>query len=285
MEIVTQLFDWFWDPANAVIRWIIIGVLVLVLLFIVISVVAKFAPLAHHKDHPVDTREANLLALGFQQILNSGELWNDPAASTLSESQKRELARMWGLSSARDVVDNVERLTTERRRRALWQQLVALRARAAEANGGRRPSERQWIAAIKEAGGTGKGEERDFVRAVMYYENEFGKKLFPANEPVVSFDGYALGQAVAVPVWGVGMGLISQADSMRLIEHVNGIARSEFESWAAFGRSYALGRVMHWSDGTMDEKQARRGADAVTAMQHALDGKRRGPWGLLPWRI
>ncbi|KKI16722.1 MULTISPECIES: DUF1266 domain-containing protein [unclassified Leucobacter] len=285
MEIVTQFFDWFWDPANAVIRWIIIGVLVVALLFVLLWAYGKFAPLAHHKDFPVDTREANLLALGFQQILNSGELWNDPTASTLTAKQKQELARMWGLNSTQDVVENVERLTTQRRRRELWQQLLALRARAAQANGGRRPSERQWIAAIKEAGGTGKGEERDFVRAVNYYEKELGKKMFPANEPVVSLDGYALGQAAAVPVWGVGMGLISRADSMKLVEYVNGLARTEFDSWAAFGRSYALGRVMHWSDGTMDEKQASRGGDAVAAMQHALDGKRRGPWGLLPWRI
>lgn len=285
MEIVNDFITWFTATENRLIMWIIIGAVGIVLLIVIGAIIGHFMPLSAHKEFPVDTREANLLALGFQQITHSNNYWNDPTASTLDDDDKQRLREMWGLHSTQDVLDNVERLATQRRRRELWQQLLALRAEAAKANSGKRPSQRQWIAAIKQAGGTGKGEERDFVGAVHYYEKEIDKKLFPASEPVVSFDGYAFGQAVAVCTWAVGMGLISRADSMKLIEQVNEMARPEFDSWAAFGRSYVLGRAMHWSDGTMDEKQVKQAGQSSTAVSIALDGKRRGPWGLLPWRI
>lgn len=138
---------------------------------------------------------------------------------------------------------------------------------------------------MKQAGGTGKGEERDFVQAVEYYEKELGKKHFPSTETVVSFDAYALGQAVAVCTWGVSLGLISREESLKLIEALDSLAREEFDSWAAFGRSYALGRAMHWSDGTSDEKRASQSLESIHSMENALDGKRLGPWGLLPWQL
>lgn len=285
MESITSVFDWFLAPENRLIMWIALGFLGIIVLFLVLKVFARFSKLAYNKDFPVDTREANLLALGFQQITNAQNYWNDPTASLSSTSSLHKLRDMWGLNSANDVYENVERLFMQRRRRELWQQLLALRAQAAQANGGKKPSSRQWLAAIKESGGTGKGEELEFVRAVEYYEKAFGKKHFPAHEPVLSFDAYALGQAVAVCTWGVGLGLISREDSMRMIEEINRVARQEFDSWAAFGRSYVLGRAMHWSEGSADEDHAKQCREAVVAMEIALDAKQRGPWGLLPWRL
>lgn len=285
MEIIDELVNWFTAPSNRIFLWIVIGIVGVIVLLWVLSLFAKFAKLSFHKEFSVDNREANLLALGFQQITNSNNYWNDPTASFNGASERKNLQEMWGLYSAQDVYDNVERLTTERRRRELWQQLLALRAEAAKTQGGNRPSARQWLAAIKDAGGTGKGEERDFVGAVHYYEKEINKKLFPADEPVVSFDAYALGQAVAVCTWSVGLGLITREESLSMIEKINGIARDEFDSWAAFGRSYVLGRAMHWSEGTMDEQRAKQAGEAASAAITALDGKRRGPWGILPWKI
>lgn len=285
MESITSVFDWFLAPENRLIMWIALGFLGIIVLFLVLKFFARFSKLAYNKDFPIDTREANLLALGFQQITNAQNYWNDPTASLSSTSSLHKLRDMWGLNSANDVYENVERLFMQRRRRELWQQLLALRAQAAQANGGKKPSSRQWLVAIKESGGTGKGEELEFVRAVEYYEKAFGKKHFPAHEPVLSFDAYALGQAVAVCTWGVGLGLISREDSMRMIEEINRVARQEFDSWAAFGRSYALGRAMHWSEGRADEDHAKQCREAVVAMEIALDAKQRGPWGLLPWRL
>ncbi|WP_449282352.1 DUF1266 domain-containing protein [Leucobacter sp.] len=285
MELLKDALDWLLLPENKLFFWLAVGVAVVLLLFVLLAVFAKFAKQGYHKGFPTDSREANLLALGFQQITNSGNYWNDPTASNNGEGEEGTLREMWGLNSTQDVIDTVERLVVQRRRREVWQQLLEIRAAAARENDGRKPSTRQWLAAIKQAGGTGKGEERDFVGAVAYYEKELGKKHYPAGEPVVSLDAYAFGQAVAVCTWAVGMGLISQTDAMRLIGQVNEIARPEFDSWAAFGRSYALGRAMHWSDGVADEKRARQSGEAISAMESALDGKRRGPWGLLPWQL
>ncbi|MCI7670949.1 DUF1266 domain-containing protein [Schaalia hyovaginalis] len=285
MEALTSMLGWFFAPENRLIMWIVLGLLGLVVVYFLLTFFARFSKLAHNKAFTTEGREANLLALGFQQITNSLCYWNDPTASLLSSKACAELREMWGLNSIDDVHENVERLLVGRRRRESWQRLLALRAQAAAANGGLKPSSRQWLATIKESGGTGEGAERDFVNAVEFYENAFGKKHFPADEPVFSFDAYALGQAVAVCVWSVKLGLISREASMRMIEEVNRAARTEFDSWSAFGRSYALGRAMHWSDGAADEKRASESREAVTAMEIALDGKKGGPWGLLDWRL
>ncbi|GEM_PF-5746268 len=108
-------------------------------------------------------------------------------------------------------------------------------------------------------------------------------KAFPTDTREANL--LALGQAVAVAVWGVGLGLITREESARLIEQVNELARAEFDSWASFGRSFALGRVMHWSDGVASERRATWGKDAAFSLCTALDPKQRGPWGLLPWKV
>lgn len=285
MNTSTNLLAWFLAPENRLVLWVALGILAIIVLYILLKLAAKFSKLAHHKGFPTEGREANLLALGFQQLTNSMCYWNDPTGSLLGEKALATLRDMWGLNSTEDVHENIERLLQGRRRRELWQNLLALRARAAEANGGKRPSKRQWLAAIREAGGTGAGDESDFVEAVEFYEKQFGKKHFPAEEPVCNFDAYALGQAVAVCVWSVRLGLISREESMRMIEEINRAARSEFNSWSAFGRSYVLGRAMHWSDGTASEERASQSRESLIAMETALDGAHGGPWGLLDWRL
>lgn len=129
MESITSVFDWFLAPENRLIMWITLGILGIIVLFLVLKFFARFSKLAYNKDFPVDTREANLLALGFQQITNAQNYWNDPTASLSSTSSLHKLRDMWGLNSSNDVYENVERLFMQRRRRELWQQLLTLRAK------------------------------------------------------------------------------------------------------------------------------------------------------------
>lgn len=278
----------------AIENWILLAAIVggIILLFVILAIVAGNMNLSFHKDFPTDGPEANRLALGLPQLLNSGQYWNDPTASMVasSKSQRKMLQDMWGLHSEQDVLDNIERLVTVRRRRDLWQQLLEIRGKAAAANGGGRPTPKQWLAAIQGAGGSGKGEERDFVNAVHYYEDEFAKitdkTMFGKNAPVITnFDGYSFGQAVAVATWGVGMGFITRERSAEIIRQINDIARPEFASWADFGRSYAIGKVMHWSEGRMDEKAASKFDDGARSMETALEAKNLGPWASLPWQL
>lgn len=121
IESITAALNWFLAPENRLIMWIAIGV----------KLFATFSKLAYNKDFPVDTREANLLALGFQQITNSQNYWNDPTASLSSPNRLAKLRDMWGLNSPDDVCENVERLLTQRRQREFSQQLPALVPRGA----------------------------------------------------------------------------------------------------------------------------------------------------------
>ncbi|MCW2289062.1 uncharacterized protein DUF1266 [Leucobacter luti] len=241
-----------------------------------------------HTDFPVGTRDANLLALGLQQLSRSAQPWNDPTAAAMSEEQATAIREWWGFHSRADLAQVVTWLSTQRRRREHWQQLLALRDRAALANGGQRPCTAEWLSLIAQSGGTGLGDELDFVRSVTYFERSFGhadSTLYPAQATVTSFDGYALGQAAAIPIWGVGLGLISPDEALELVEQVNEIARTEFGSWQQFGRSYALGRAMHWSDGAAAAHHVHFAAEAVSSMESALDPARGGPWATLPWWV
>lgn len=245
----------------------------------------RFERLPRHQDYPTDSREVNLLALGLQHIAGLGAPWNDPTASMLTAVEKQYLRQRWPLRSTADALLTVQDLVNERRRRPLWQRLLALRDEAAHANDGRRPSEQQWLRAIGRAEGTDESEAPGFVRAVHASEAAIGPDLFPPDEPVVSLDAYALGQAAAVSVWAVGLGLLSRTDSLRLLEQINAAARSEFDSWAAFGRSSVLGLAMHSGDGVVDEPGLHATGAAAAVVRAALDGASRGPWAVLPWRI
>lgn len=74
MESITSVFDWFLAPENRFIMWIALGFLGIIVLFLVLKVFARFSKLAYNKDFPVDTREANLLALGFRADHECSEL-------------------------------------------------------------------------------------------------------------------------------------------------------------------------------------------------------------------
>ncbi|WP_053383702.1 DUF1266 domain-containing protein [Leucobacter celer] len=238
-----------------------------------------------HTEHPVDSREANLLALGIQQLVAAGSPWNDPTASTLSEAEQQRVREDWRLHTTADLLIAAYDLVNHRHRRPQWRHLLELRVDAGRATrGAARSSARLWDRALERAGIDG-NDARSFVRAVLAYEDGVGEHAFPPDEPVVSLDAYPLGQAVAVSVWGVGLGLLSQTESLRLIGYVNAIARHEFDSWEAFGRSYALGSAMVPNDGAFSRRGLRRAVAAAGIMSDALDATLDGPWAVLPWRI
>lgn len=238
-----------------------------------------------HAGYPIDSREANLLALGVQPLVPAGSRWNDPSASTLSDEEQQRLRDDWRLRTTADVLIAAHGLVNDRLRRPQWRRMLELRIDAGRATrGASRSSARLWDRAIERAGIDG-NDARGFVRAVLAYEDGVGAHAFPPDEPVVSLDAYPLGQAVAVSVWGVGLELLSRADSLRLIGHVNEIARHEFGSWEAFGRSFALGSAMVSSDGVFSRRGLRRAAAAAEIMSAALDATLDGPWAVLPWRI
>lgn len=280
VDVIDQLNAWISQPSNSIFLWVVIGIVAVIVLF---GLIAKFSRLSYHRDFSTDTEEANAIALGFQQLTQSANYWNDPTASLNGAREIASIQEKWGMYRAADLHDSIERLVTERRRREPWQRLLALRAEAARENGGAAPSARQWTAVVRREGGTVTGEEAEFISAVHAYEKIVDKRVSGATGPILSLDGYALGQAAALPAWAVSMELISEAEARVLIARVNEIARPEFASWTEFGRSYALGRAMHWSDGRRSEEIAGQAEESATAMATALDGKRRGPWGLLPW--
>lgn len=284
-SIIDQAIGWVMD--NWILLAIIVGVIVLI--FVVLALLP--AGKAHQSDDfPADSREANDLALGFIQLQNPMIDWNDPTATEIasSKSSQKALAKQWGLNTRDDWAENVQRLIGNRRRRTLWQELLGIRAGLA-ARLGRVPTSKEWLTAIREAGGSGKGDERKFVTGLMHYENKARKSakkggLFEAGDLVTSLDGYALGQAVAVCVWSVGMGLITREESAQAIREINAIARAEFDSWAAFGRSYVLGRTMHWSDAEVEDEFETKQTFEMVAFARAMNGDRNGPWGNLAWK-
>lgn len=273
-----------WATENWVIFAIIGGVVVLV---VVVLFLIPNAKVDSHADFATDSDEANDLAIGLVQIRSAEGQWNDPMGSAVAGNAriKNSLNEMWGLNSRDEWSENIERLTTVRRRRPLWTTLLAIRAELVKE--GKAGNRKQWIDAIKEAGGSGKGDELDFVNAMIYFEDELrkltNKNVWPKDSVVTNLDGYALNQAVAVSVWGVAMGVASREESREKIREASDIARSEFGSWGEFGRSLVVGRAMHWSDGQMGEQHVKLTQATAWEFERAMDPKRKGPWAALRW--
>lgn len=265
--------------------WVIVGVIVLIVLVIWIMPAAKVKP---SEKFSTTDREANEIALGFLQIRNlpSGP-WNDPTASELTAGEKEVLVDQWGVHSRQDWLDNIERLTTVRRRRELWTLYLAVRSELAERLG-RTPKSREWLSAIAEQGGN-KRDARTFVTSIEYVEGQVrklvGKDIVTPGTFVKTLDGYALGQAVAMATWGVALGHAEVAEAREIIHRINVDGRPAFSSWADFGLSYIAGRAMHWTDGNVDEKGFEKFGDGWSDFKAAATEKRNGPWATLSWSL
>ena len=265
--------------------WAIVGAVVLFFLVVWIMPAAKVKP--SEKFSTTDA-EANEIALGFLQIRNlpSGP-WNDPTASDLVDYQKEVLVEQWGVHSRQDWLDNIERLSTVRRRREMWVLLLAVRADLAEKLG-RMPKSKEWLAAVVAEGGN-KRDARTFITAIEYIEREVrkrvGKDIVTPDVFVKTLDGYGLGQAVAMATWGVALGHGDVAEARQIISRINAEGRPAFTSWADFGLSYIAGRVMHWSDGNVDEKTFEKFGDGWSDFKAAATEKRNGPWATLSWSL
>ncbi|PVE96623.1 DUF1266 domain-containing protein [Microbacterium sp. TPD7012] len=263
--------------------WAIVGVIVLFFIVVWLLPDAKVKP---SEQFSTADAEANEIALGFLQITNlpSGP-WNDPTASGLGAREKSVLVDQWGVHSRQDWLDNIERLTSDRRRREMWTLYLAVRTAVAERLG-RTPKAKEWLAAIVEEGGD-KRDARSFVTAIEYIESEVrkrvGKDIVSPGVFVKTLDGYALGQAVAMTTWGVALGHGDVAEAREIIRRINADARPGFTSWADFGLSYIAGRVMHWSDGNVDEKSFEKFGDGWSDFKAAATEKRNGPWATLSW--
>ncbi|WP_431074508.1 DUF1266 domain-containing protein [Microbacterium phyllosphaerae] len=229
---------------------------------------------------------ANEIALGFLQIRSvpSGP-WNDPTAPELGDDEKAALIAQWGIRSRQDWLGMIEHLTTVRRRRHAWMSHLAVRNDLATRLG-RAPKTREWLDAITADG----GDERDahpFTAGIEHIEREIrrrvGEDIVPPDIYVRTLDAYALGQAVAMTTWGVALGYADVAEARLIIHRINVAARPCFVSWADFGLSYLAGRIMHWSDGTLDEDSFAKYGDGWSDFKAAATAKRHGPWALLPW--
>lgn len=265
--------------------WAIVGAVVL---FFLVVWILPDAKVKASEDYSTADAEANEIALGFLQITNlpSGP-WNDPTASGLSDREKKTLVDQWGVHTRAEWLEGIERLTTVRRRREVWSLYLAVRAELAERLG-RVPKAKEWLAAITAEGGD-KRDARSFVTAIEYIEQEtrkhVGKDVITPSVFVKSLDGYALGQAVALTTWGVALGHADTAEARSIIRGINADGRPGFSSWAEFGLSYIAGRVMHWSDGKVDEKSYEKYGDGWSDFKAATSAKRLGPWATLSWSL
>lgn len=230
--------------------------------------------------------DANALALGLMQIrtLPSGA-WNDPTAPYLSSSGLEVLVDQWGVGTRGEWLNMIDFLATARRRRHAWEQHLGVRNHLATTSG-RTPTAREWLAAIAADGGDAR-DAGPFVAGIERVEHEVrahvGADVVTPELFVRTLDAYALGQAVAMATWGVALGYADVGEARLIIHRVNGDARRSFLSWADFGLSYLTGRVMHWSDGDVDDTAFDRFGDGWETFRAAT--RRGAPWAALPWHV
>ncbi|MBF4634757.1 DUF1266 domain-containing protein [Agreia pratensis] len=241
-------------------------------------------------DFPTSGDEARDLAVGAIQIVTSEGKWNDPESHTIRDSKglRSRLVSMWGLTDRENWLETLEELP-QRRTDSLRDSLLELRAELARTSG-RRPSQREWLAAAKERGASGR-DVKSVINAVTEIEKSLKKSalrtvVLPAGATIESVRGYAQGQQIALATWGVALGFATREDIRPVLRQVSAEARRDFGSWEEFGRSYLLGRVMRLVEQGMPvEKAIEKNDDGIRAYGQLFDAKRgnSGPWSTLPW--
>jgi hypothetical protein len=282
---VDALFAWLvenWPIVAAVAAGILVIGLVLNLL--------PNARIATSAEFPTAGDETRDLAVGAIQIATSQGQWNDPEAHSIqkSKSLRSTLVSMWGLTDGETWLETFHELP-QRRADALRDSLLAVRAELAAA-GTRRPSQREWLAAAKDRGASGR-EVTQIVQSVVAIEkslkkNSLGTVVLPPEATIASVRGYAQGQQVAVATWGVALGFATREEIRPLLREVSAQARSDFGSWEEFGRSYLLGRTLRLVEQGMPvEKAIEKNADGLIAFGQLFEAKRgrSGPWSTLTW--
>ncbi|KJC65779.1 hypothetical protein TZ00_03155 [Agreia bicolorata] len=241
-------------------------------------------------DFATSGDEARDLAVGAIQIVTSEGKWNDPEAHTIRDSKalRSTMVSMWGLTDRQSWLETIEELP-QRRTDSLRDSLFELRAELARTSG-RRPSQREWLAAAKERGASGR-DVKGVINAVVEIEKSLKKSalrtvVLPASETIESVRGYAQGQQIAVATWGVALGFASRDDIRPMLREISEQARRDFGSWQEFGRSYLLGRVLRLVEQGMPvEKAIEKNEDGIRAYGQLFDARRgnSGPWSTLPW--
>ena len=279
--VVSWLIEnWVWPAA-------VVGAIVLIVLVLKLLPDARIDTSA---DFPTSGDEARDLAVGAIQIATSMGKWNDPESHSIQESKslRSTLVDMWGLTDGESWLETFEELP-QRRTDALRDSLLALRAELARSGNGR-PSQREWLAAAKERGATGR-EVKSVITAIVEIEKSMKKKylgtlVLPADATIASVRGYAQGQQIALATWGVALGFATREEIRPMIRQVSAQARNDFGSWEEFGRSYLLGRTLRLVEqGMPAEKAIEKTDDGMFAYGRLFDAKRgnSGPWGQLPW--
>lgn len=241
-----------------------------------------------------DDETARALAIGYLQLVNSGCSWNDPTGRRLQEREigLKNLRDMWGLESHEDWKETVAHLVNDKRADELRDTLLALRAELADGLG-RRPTKKEWLSEVKKYTQEVSDGAKDEIELITYFEGKFkkadGLPLITHDATVRNLHAFAYGQAVAVCVWGVAAGVVSEAEAVSKAKEISAIARREYGSWQAFGQSYILGRACFFYD-RFSGKSAEKAADdqlfACRDYREACapaSSKNPGPWTRLAW--
>jgi hypothetical protein len=237
---------------------------------------------------PVDGPVARAIAVGALQLDNDDFPWNDITGSALDQKQQRGLREMWDLTDREAWLENLERLTSGNRFDGPIVAMMAIRDEIAPDH--RQPTDRDWLAAIKNHGGTGRGDEKKFVSNVRRWEKNLRKVgtknfiVYPADYAATSLEGYNIGQAAAMVVWGNAMGFAEPGEAEKLLIEISAIAKRQFGSWEEFGRSYLLGRCVNLYRMTEDNDKVQSSIiGTMWSYRYAFKGEHGGPWATLAW--
>ncbi len=245
-------------------------------------------------EYSQDDDTARALAIGYIQLANSGCFWNDPTGSRLKDREigLRNLREMWGLGSYEDWQEAVADLVNDKRADELRDTLLPLRSDLADSLG-RRPTKKEWIEEVKKYTQALNDDAKAEIELITYFESKLkkaaGLPLITDDATVRNLHAFAYGQAVAVCVWGVAAGVVSEAEAVAKAKEISAVARREYGSWQAYGQSYILGRACFFYDRFAGKNAEKAVSQQLVACQDYREAcapassKNPGPWTRLAW--
>lgn len=180
----------------------------------------------------------------------------------------------------------------DKRSNDLRDTLLALRAELADSLG-RRPTKKEWLNEVKKHTQKVSRDAKTEIDMITYFESKFKKAdniaLITDDVTVRNLHAFAYGQAVAVCVWGVAAGVVSEEEAVKTAKKISELAKKGYGSWQEYGQSYILGRACFFYDrfsGKDAEKAAEAQSDARSSYREAFapaTAKNPGSWTRLEW--
>jgi hypothetical protein len=219
------------------------------------------------------------LATGAHILTHNGKFWNAMGYHGAGYTrEKASLEDSWGIGTRTHWQESLDRLLRADMVSELWEYALGLR----HTTGPLTPD--QWHEAadrafqVRPVGASAAYLHRT-IDSVLAYETRFRADGLLADDAIIrTVKAWDYGRASCMARWGVSTRLGTLQEAEAAVHRAGRLVHSTYTSWADFSASYALGRCLHFDEGTFGDYY-----EGVLHTHRLLTTDPTSPWLNIPW--